>query len=109
MYLLVLFWFASAAYQASLLKPCLLVWRGLVEQNYLGRNFFLKDTPPLNFFILRRREKAVVSNKVFMSNNKGGRKLKFHCLQETERYFCQERYVTAFFQTYLKCYVEGFI
>ena len=33
---------------------------------------------------------TVVSNKVFMSNNKSGRKLKFHCWQETEHYFSQE-------------------
>ena len=38
-----------------------------------------------------------------MSNIMGGRKLKFHCLQETEHRFSQEEevYVTALFQKYL--------
>ena len=81
MYLIVLFWFALAAYQPSLPKPCLLVWRGPVQPNYpRARPFFGNIFLPF----------TVVSNKVFMSNNKSGRKLKFHCWQETEHYFSQE-------------------
>ena len=65
----------------------------------LRETCFWKDT----LSIVRRQESAAVSNKVFMSNIMGGRKLKFHCLQETEHRFSQEEevYVTALFQKYL--------
>ena len=72
LHLLMLFWFASEAYHGSFLKPWLLVWRGLVKPDYLGRDLSLERYFSHEFFHPQKARKinTVVSNKVFMSNNR---------------------------------------